>query len=36
LYQPDLVIWLESVAVVVFFKGSFQIALAWCAFWQSH
>jgi hypothetical protein len=36
LYQPDLVAWLESVAVVVFLKGLLQIALAWRVFWQMH
>ena len=36
LYQPDLVIWLESVAAVVFLKGVLQIALAWRAFSQIH
>jgi hypothetical protein len=35
LYQPDLVIWLESVAALVFLKGILQIALAWRVFWQS-
>jgi CubicO group peptidase (beta-lactamase class C family) len=35
LYQPDLVIWLESVAVVVFLKGFVQIALALRVFWQT-
>jgi CubicO group peptidase (beta-lactamase class C family) len=35
LYQPDLVIWLETVAVVVFLKGVIEIALAWRVFWQS-
>jgi hypothetical protein len=36
LYQPDLVTWLESVAVVVFLKGLLEIALAWRVFWQTH
>jgi CubicO group peptidase (beta-lactamase class C family) len=36
LYQPDLVIWLESVAVVVFLAGLLEIALAWRVFWQIH
>lgn len=36
LYQPDLVIWLESVAVVVALKGLLEIALAWQVFWQIH
>jgi len=34
LYQPDLVIWLESVAVVVFLTGIIEITLAWRVFWQ--
>jgi hypothetical protein len=33
LYQPDLVTWLESAAVVVFLKGLVEIALAWRVFW---
>jgi len=33
---PDLILWLESVAVVVFLKGILQIALAWRVFSQSH
>jgi CubicO group peptidase (beta-lactamase class C family) len=36
LYQPDLIIWLELVAAVVFLKGLLQIALAWRVFWQIH
>ena len=36
LYQPDLVIWLESVAAVVFLKGLLQIALTWRVFSQIH
>ena len=36
LYQPDLVIWLESVAVVVFLTGLLEITLAWRVFWQIH
>jgi hypothetical protein len=36
LYQPDLVIWLESVAAVVFLKGLLEIALAWRVFSQIH
>ena len=36
LYQPDLIIWLESVAVVVSLKGLLEIALAWRVFWQIH
>lgn len=32
LYQPDLVTWLESVAVVVFLKGLLEITLAWQVF----
>jgi hypothetical protein len=36
LYQPDLVIWLESVAALVFLKGLLEIALAWRVFWQSY
>jgi CubicO group peptidase (beta-lactamase class C family) len=36
LYQPDLVLWLESVAAVVFLKGLLEIALAWRVFWQIH
>jgi CubicO group peptidase (beta-lactamase class C family) len=36
LYQPDLIIWLESVAAVVTLKGLLQIALAWRVFWQIH
>ena len=35
LYQPDLVLWLESVAAVVSLKGLLEIALAWRVFWQS-
>jgi CubicO group peptidase (beta-lactamase class C family) len=34
LYQPDLVIWLESVAAIVFFKGLLEIALTWRVFSQ--
>jgi hypothetical protein len=34
LYQPDLILWLEAVAAVVFLKGALQIALAWRVFWQ--
>jgi CubicO group peptidase (beta-lactamase class C family) len=34
LYQPDLVTWLESAAVVVVLKGILEIALAWQVFWQ--
>jgi CubicO group peptidase (beta-lactamase class C family) len=33
LYQPDLVIWLESVAAVVSLEGLLEIALAWRVFW---
>jgi CubicO group peptidase (beta-lactamase class C family) len=29
LYQPDVVLWLKAVAVVVFLKGLLQIALVW-------
>jgi hypothetical protein len=36
LYQPDLILWLESVAALVFIKGVLQIALAWRVFAQSH
>jgi hypothetical protein len=36
LYQPDVVLWLESVAAVVFLKGVLEITLAWRVFWQSH
>ncbi len=36
LYQPDFVIWLESMAAVVFLKGFLQIALAGRVFWQIH
>jgi hypothetical protein len=36
LYQPDLILWLESVAAVVFLKGVLQIALAWRVFSQSY
>lgn len=36
LYQPDLIIWLESVAAVVSLKGLLEIALAWRVFWQIH
>jgi CubicO group peptidase (beta-lactamase class C family) len=35
LYQPDLILWLESVAAVVFLKGVLEIALAWRVFSQS-
>jgi hypothetical protein len=35
-YQPNPVIWLESVAALVFLKGLLEIALAWRVFWQSH
>jgi CubicO group peptidase (beta-lactamase class C family) len=34
LYQPDLILWLQSVAVVVFLTGLLKIALAWQVFWQ--
>jgi hypothetical protein len=36
LYQPDLVIWLESVVAAVFLKGVLEMALAWRVFSQSH
>jgi hypothetical protein len=36
LYQPDLVIWLESVAVIVFLKGVFEIGLAGRVFLEVH
>ncbi len=36
LYQPDLVTWLEAVAAIVFFKGVFQIALAWRLYSKIH
>jgi hypothetical protein len=36
LYQPDLILWLESVATLVFLKGILQIALAWRVFSQIH
>lgn len=36
LYQPDLILWLESLAAVMFLKGILQIALAWRVFWQMH
>ena len=36
LYQPDLILWLESVAAVVFVKGVLQSALAWRVFLQTH
>jgi CubicO group peptidase (beta-lactamase class C family) len=36
LYQPDLILWLESVAAVVFLKGVLQIALAWRVFSQCY
>lgn len=36
LYQPNLVVLLESVAAVVFLRGVLQIALAWRVFSQSH
>jgi CubicO group peptidase (beta-lactamase class C family) len=36
LYQPDLILGLESVAVVVFLTGILQFALAWRVFSQSH
>jgi CubicO group peptidase (beta-lactamase class C family) len=36
LYQPDLVVWLESVAAVVSLEGLLEIALAWRVFWQIH
>ena len=36
LYQPDLIIWLESMAAVVSLKGLLEIALAWWVFWQIH
>jgi hypothetical protein len=32
LYQPDAVIWLESVAALVFLKGLLESALAWRVF----
>lgn len=35
LYQPDLIIWLASVAVIVFLKGVLQIGLVWQVFSQS-
>jgi hypothetical protein len=34
LYQPDLVLWLQSVAAAVFIKGLVEIALAWRVFSQ--
>ena len=36
LYQPDVVLWLESVAVIVFLRGVLEIALAWRVFSQIH
>jgi hypothetical protein len=36
LYAPDVVIWLQSVVAVVFFKGLIEIALAWRVFLQIH
>lgn len=36
LYQPNPVVWLESVAAVVFLRGVLQIALASRVFSQSH
>lgn len=36
LYQPDLFIWLESMAVAMFLKGLLKIALTWWVFWQIH
>ena len=36
LYQPDLILWLESVAAVVFLKGVLQTALAWQVFGRNH
>jgi hypothetical protein len=36
LYQPDLIIWLQSMAAAVFFKGLLEVALVWRAFWQLH
>ena len=36
LYQPDLIIWLESVAVVVFLTGILKIVLTWQVFWHVH
>jgi hypothetical protein len=36
LYQPDVILWLEAAAVVVFFTGVLKIALAWQVYWQTH
>jgi CubicO group peptidase (beta-lactamase class C family) len=36
LYQPDLILWLEAMAIVVFLKGVLQIALVWRVFQQVH
>jgi hypothetical protein len=35
LFQPDLVYWLEAVALVLSGKGLLEIALAWRVFWQT-
>jgi CubicO group peptidase (beta-lactamase class C family) len=36
LYQPDLVVWLETVAAVLFLKGLLEIALASRILWPIH
>ena len=36
LYQPDLMIWLETVAVVVFLTRVLKVAPTWRVFWQIH
>jgi hypothetical protein len=36
LYQPDLILWLESMAAVVFLKGLIEITLAWRVFSRIH
>jgi hypothetical protein len=36
LYQPDLILWLESAAAVVFLKGLIEITLAWRVFSRIH
>ncbi len=36
LYQPDLVAWLESTAVILSVKGLLAISLIWRVFWQTN
>jgi len=34
--QPDFGYWLEAIAIVVFFKGVFEMKVTWSLFKQTH